>query len=380
MKRKLGFVPLIGLLVATLVLSGCDLRVGASPELAPSTSPSPSVSASAEPSPSASPSASAEEDVIGVEQPNGDLESLPVVGTEGVTLTSADTTANPQTPATFKGVRATCDAEYLLKWSALVDCIDEAGADWYIDAVNDRAKYTGFTWSEVVQWANDPQLDSSSQLIIQVYGGSGFTDDEARAIALELVGDETLVAKLPIVRNPNGFANTWSEGNEKVGNFFDRRTMVRVSLAPVVYNTDGTIKGIRGNAGIFIDCLNVWWKVVRTCEGVCTPPPPPPPPPPPTSPPVEEKNPSLDPGPQGNAPEGGGRNEDSGPGTYIAPEQMEQPPAIPYVAPDAPEPVVTPVPVGSTPDPAPAPAPESEAPAPSAPATGTSCAPGITDC
>lgn len=283
MERKFGFVPLIGLLVATLVLSGCsDLRVGASPELAPSTSPSPSVAASAEPSPSASPSASAEEDTIGVEQPNGDLDSLPVVGTEEVTLISADTTDNPQTPATFKDVRATCGADYLLKWSALVDCIDEAEAQWYIDAVNNRASYTGFNWGDIVKWANDPQLDTSSQLIIQVYG-SGFTDEEARAIALELVGNPDLVAKLPIVRNPNGFANTWSKGNEVVENFFDRRTMVRVSLAPVVYNADGTVKGIRGNAGIFIDCLNIWWKVVRTCEGVCTPPPPPPPPP--TTPP-----------------------------------------------------------------------------------------------
>src|ERR1035437_3148005 len=52
-RNKFGLVPLIGLLVATLVLSSCDLRVGASPELAPSTSPS--VSASAEPAPTPSP-------------------------------------------------------------------------------------------------------------------------------------------------------------------------------------------------------------------------------------------------------------------------------------------------------------------------------------
>ncbi len=78
---------------------------------------------------------------------------------------------------------------------------------------------------------------------------------------------------------------------------------------------------------------------------------------------LQSKVPSQDPAPRGNAPVGGGLNQDPGPGTV--------PPARP--APVAP-------PVGSTPDPAPAPAPEPLAPPPSAPATGTSCAPGIPVC
>lgn len=94
--------------------------------------------------------------------------------------------------------------------------------------------------------------------------------------------------------------------------------------------------------------------------------------------PVCKDSPSADPAPRGNAPVGGGTNVDPGPGTYIPPSQMEQPPAAPRVNP--PPPVATTPPVGSTPDPAPAPAPEPSAPVPSDPATGTSCAPGIPVC
>lgn len=95
---------------------------------------------------------------------------------------------------------------------------------------------------------------------------------------------------------------------------------------------------------------------------------------PPTS--LQSKNPSLDPAAKGNAPTGGGTNVDSGPGTYIAPENMEQPAATTYVAPAAPAPTTT-VPSGSTPDTTPAPAAESQAPTPDAPATGEVAVPGF---
>lgn len=98
--------------------------------------------------------------------------------------------------------------------------------------------------------------------------------------------------------------------------------------------------------------------------------------PPPT---LEKKVPSQDPAAQGNAPVGGGKNIDPGPGVYVPPAQMSQPPAAPRVNP-APPVVVKAPPIGSVPDPAPAPAPEPEAPAPEAPATGCAPAPGMTTC
>lgn len=98
------------------------------------------------------------------------------------------------------------------------------------------------------------------------------------------------------------------------------------------------------------------------------------------TPPVCKDSPAKDPAQNGNAPIGGGPNANPGPGKFIPPAQMEQPPSTPRVnpAPPAPEPPApqkptpsnpkpTPVP---TPDPAPAPPPRPSAPPPTAPETG----------
>ncbi len=105
---------------------------------------------------------------------------------------------------------------------------------------------------------------------------------------------------------------------------------------------------------------------------------------------VESKNPSQDPYPQGNAPTGGGPNDNPGAGTYVPPEQMQQPPDTPRVNPDPPAPAPpaqqqpspsnpSPAPV-PTPDPAPAPSPQPSAPPPSAPVGGCTPLPGQTTC
>lgn len=77
------------------------------------------------------------------------------------------------------------------------------------------------------------------------------------------------------------------------------------------------------------------------------------PPPPPVT--VVPKVPEEDPYPQGNAPQGGGPNEDPGPGQYVPPEEMERPPETsrtnpPPPPPPAPAPAVPDEPV-STPTP-----------------------------
>lgn len=89
------------------------------------------------------------------------------------------------------------------------------------------------------------------------------------------------------------------------------------------------------------------------------------------------KDPAMDPASQGNAPTGGGQNQDPGPGQYIPPGSMIHPPAVSRVNPSPPQ--VAP-PAGSQPDPAPAPAVESNAPPPDDPATGCTPPPGFTTC
>ncbi|OYX52932.1 hypothetical protein B7Y92_04435 [Candidatus Saccharibacteria bacterium 32-50-13] len=96
------------------------------------------------------------------------------------------------------------------------------------------------------------------------------------------------------------------------------------------------------------------------------------------TPKVAPKQPSKDPYPQGNAPVGGGTNVDPGPGAYVPPTQMTQPPSTPRVNPttpppappattSAPKPSSSPTRQVPTPDPDPAPPRETEAPPPSAP-------------
>jgi hypothetical protein len=131
---------------------------------------------------------------------------------------------------------------------------------------------------------------------------------------------------------------------------------------------------------IMIRCGNVVYSTPPPGVPTTTPPTTKPPTKPPTSPPTtKQKVPSQDPAAQGNAPVGGGKNIDPGPGVYVPPAQMSQPPAVTRVNP-APPPVVQAPPVNSVPDPVPAPAPQPAAPKPAAPATGCAPAPGMTTC
>ena len=109
------------------------------------------------------------------------------------------------------------------------------------------------------------------------------------------------------------------------------------------------------------------------------------------TPPNCKDSPTRDPAQNGNAPVGGGPNANPGPGTYVPPAQMQQPPSTPRPnpAPPAPEPPAPQPPTPSnpspapvpTPDPAPAPSPRPSAPPPPAPETGCDAsAPGGSDC
>jgi hypothetical protein len=142
-----------------------------------------------------------------------------------------------------------------------------------------------------------------------------------------------------------------------------------VTAGSVVRASNAGITGDRKAIQITTPDGRVFWVLGR-CGNVVTPHKP-------SLPPGEtdnHKDPSKDPYPRGNAPTGGGKNLDPGPGTYIPPTGMVHPPASPRVNPPAPKPTAPPA--GSKPDPTPAPAPEPTAPTPDAPATGYSPAPG----
>jgi|GEM_PF-1639529 len=292
---------------------------------------------------------------------NGSTSVLPVVGTKGE-VAPVNTTHDVRTPASFKPFEP--GNKPVLTWTSLVDAVNAAHADWYRNAINDRAKVTKFDWADITKWAKDPQLKGVYTLTIQVFGG-GFSDTQARAIAAELVG-RSLADRLPIVRHSAGLLiNTRSVGYHKVGDFLDVRRMVRVSLSPVVY-ANGKVTGVRGNSGIFADCLNIW-RLAREVKH-------------PKSPGkkpkhhLTPKNWKLDPFAQGNAPVGGGQNQNPGPGTYT--KKPKKPGNTPRPNPTTPPPSPVPNPgATSTPTPDPKPTPTPDVPTPVA--TGTVLPPGM---
>jgi hypothetical protein len=312
-------------------------------------------------SPTASPTA-----VLGVVDADGTHMVLPVVGKKGE-VAPVNTTHDARTPASFNFRPFTAYGKPALTWHSLVSAVADAQAGWYRKAVNDRSRATGFNWSDIKKWAFDPQVMKAYTLTIQVFG-AGFSDSQARNIAAGLVG-QSLADRLPIVRHPDGILiNTRSVGFHKVGDFLDVRRMVRVSLSPVVYNKNGKVTGVRGNSGIFADCLNIWrlGKVVKH-----------PAKPPGKTPkkhhkkhPLTPKNWKQDAYVKGHAPVGGGPNATKGPGKPT--KKPAKPGPTPYTPPPAPAPSPSPTPgATSTPTPDPQPTPSPEFPTPAATATAT---------
>lgn len=96
--------------------------------------------------------------------------------------------------------------------------------------------------------------------------------------------------------------------------------------------------------------------------------------------PLQPKDYTQGSGYQGNAPTGSGLNADPGPGEYKAPNQMEQPPSTPYVAPATPAPQPAPVQQqDGTVIPAPNPNPTPFTPAPEEPGVNPAPVPGSTE-
>ena len=177
--------------------------------------------------------------------------------------------------------------------------------------------------------------------------------------------------------------------NDGTNSGIDSGKMVVASTPGMQSGRTGTRITFANGSSIFIDdrCGNLVFTGTPSIPKGPTDQPPPPPTTPtcPTGqvgvPPncLEKKVPSQGPAPRGNAPVGGGKNADPGPGVYVPPAQMVHPPATP-VAPAPPAPAASTPPVASTPDPAPAPPPEVSAPPASDPATGCSPPPGMTTC
>lgn len=98
---------------------------------------------------------------------------------------------------------------------------------------------------------------------------------------------------------------------------------------------------------------------------------------PPKHPPLAPKNWRQDPYAQGNAPIGGGQNQNKGPGVYVKPGDMVHPGPTPYAPPPPPAPKPPPPPPPApAPPPPPAPTPDPATPPPPEPSAPTPTDPG----
>lgn len=318
--------------------------------------PTTTVTASASSPASANPDSIPDDGKAGVRDTDGTLRSVPLVGHDGEGAAPVDTTDDPRSPATLDVLLKCKQAK---SWYDLVVCVGDDQT--YKDAVNARKSLTGFDWDEILRFAKEP-VDAR---VIQVFNW-GISDREARDRVRELVGSDA--DKLPIARH-GVTMNTRRFEDDSIHDFADIRQMARVSLAPLVYKS-GKVVALRADSGIFVDCFNIWWlpqavvingappkagqpgtpgtgggnppgtSVPPTTVPPTTVPPTTVPPTNPSCPPGWTGTPPLckdptsdDPAPRGNAPIGGGRNADPGPGVQ---QPYTPPPAAPYTPPAVP--------------------------------------------
>lgn len=234
----------------------------------------------------------------GVADSDGALVSLPLVDDNG-TIIRGDSTSDPRTPASYDAAK---QQGPLVTWADAERVL--GGLPWYVEALNARKSKTGFDWTDVQKWATADDVDPR---VIQVFNLE-ISDQEARDAVRELVGNDA--DRLPIARHMTCIVNTRGFGHETVQDFADCREMVRVTLAPIVYNEKGEPVGLRGNTGIFVDCFNIWW-IPRQVVKHGPPPqeaPPTTPTAPPTMPPappttgLTPKDPNQEPSRRGNVP------------------------------------------------------------------------------
>jgi hypothetical protein len=185
-----------------------------------------------------------------------DLDYLPVVEDSGTVMSGTESNADPLTPPVVSGEKP------LTSWADAESFFGQSNWGWYVAGLNARAVKTGFDWSDVQQWAE--QMGTEVRLI-HVFGSAvRLSDKEIRSIAAQDVGAD-VAAKLQIVRHPceEVLVNTRGFGHDAMEDFIDGRSMVRVALAPLVYDECGKVIGLGINSGIFVDCYNLWWIVKR---------------------------------------------------------------------------------------------------------------------
>ena len=199
-------------------------------------------------------------------------------------MSGADALDDPRTPAVLAEIGP------VQSWTALVAAIEGSDLAWYHEAVDSFEEETSWEWAEVKRWAR-AEADGFPTRLGHVFGDENVSDAEARDLVADMVDDPDSLEELEIVRPSDREAghlvNTRRLSDaERMSPFRDNRSMVRVSLAPVIFDDDGEPVGLRNDSGIFADCLNLWWWQPEVGGVVVTTTTSPPATVPPTSPPT----------------------------------------------------------------------------------------------
>ena len=202
------------------------------------------------------------------------VTGLPIVGndessTPDEPLSGTESNDDSRTPVVREG-------QTVASWTELDELLSED--DSYTECVTSTVP--GFDWDEdidvhVEYEAEDDSEDTRFILAVNVNLNDGEIRDKASAdVEEDLSGLEIL--RQDSIINTRGFAN--GGGCEE---FLDTRSQIRVSLGALVFEDDGTVKGLSRDGGVLVDCHNPW-RVVPEPEPEPEPTPTPSPEPTPT--------------------------------------------------------------------------------------------------
>lgn len=305
MSRKLGLAPLIGLVVVlTFTLTGCDFRIGASPEASETASTATVVDMSDEAAvsalcgtPDGDGSADAAlaafnelvasedsgprndafeawgvnpqdeeavaaakttlearaavvcEDVAagaestGVMDEDGNVTALPLYEGDGTTVVMDTTNLVSVPPLLDFGQRYQANT---LTWQGLVDRVGDQ--QWYIDDVNARAAQTGFTWDDVLRFASVNRVETDENGNEKVAGVNALAIQIYNLTSEEMTDDQARaeVAKYitPAIEETIGITVA-DMPIQRIGGGFINTRNVGTKSAPVMGNYFSTEKMVR---------------------------------------------------------------------------------------------------------------------------------------
>lgn len=356
---------------------------------------------SAPSSSSASPTSTKKHEVVAVASTQGVQQQVPF--SANVQIQGSDTRNNLDLPSIH---RLLPNCEVWTDWDDVVQCVNANHAQWYRDGINalHAQGKLSFTWNDIETWAKvrtpSGAYPESRAIVVHKWTEGQKPKDVVRAEAAKLVGADA-AKNMEVLYLASPFLNTWKKNQPApaIEEFADYNQQIRVTLMPLKFNevtkkweqNPSLINGMLD--GIFVDCYNIHGHlyippkpgeplvcpqgtplagqpipmggctpsgggepvckvdcVPKECKIDCTP---------------KEckvncnpctkdcgpeeckvdcvpKIPGQDPGPQGQAPDGNGGNQDSGPGESRAPEVMTPPPSVPRVDPPAPAPAPVP--------------------------------------